>query len=60
MELDGSPFHRGVGYWIADLGNGKWQWKLHPKLKPASELAPIISGEISGRMMRLSRQPKRR
>jgi hypothetical protein len=48
MELDGSPFRQGVGYWIADLGNGKWQWKLHPKLKPASELAPIISGEISG------------
>ncbi|MGD0109643.1 MAG: hypothetical protein ABSC06_37305 [Rhodopila sp.] len=48
VKLDESSFHRDVGYSISDLGNGKWQWKLHPKLKPGSEVASIISGEISG------------
>jgi hypothetical protein len=48
VQLDEGSFHRGVGYSITDLGSGKWRWKLHPKLKPTSELTPIISGEISG------------
>jgi hypothetical protein len=45
--MEGSTEYRKIGYSITDLGNGKWQWKLHPK-KEADAMTPIISGEISG------------
>jgi len=36
--------YKGILYSIADLGNGKWRWKLHPKLVP-NQVSTIVSGE---------------
>jgi hypothetical protein len=47
-QLNEGTFHRGIGYSINYLGDGKWRWKLHPDLKFGSEATPIICGEISG------------
>ena len=47
MPMDGALIYRGVNYSVTDyLGNGKWRWKLHPTLKPGSEVTPSISGEL--------------
>jgi hypothetical protein len=47
--MEGSTVHRGIGYSISDLGDGKWRWKLHPKKEPGrSEMTSIISGDIVG------------
>jgi hypothetical protein len=44
--------HRGVGFSISELGEGRYRWKLHPK-KPTPvpdviTLTKIESGEVSG------------
>jgi hypothetical protein len=48
VQLDGSSIHQGVAYSVADIGNGKWRWKLHREITVTGELVPIISGEVSG------------
>ena len=41
--------YREIGYSIGEIGNGKWDWKLHPKLVNDGVMWEIIHGQADTR-----------